>query len=102
MGVKGDVNLDGRVSQVDATIVLREILSLEVFKTSLLAENIDHHDGTADEAVALSHFLGNVNQSPNGLFTQIDATSILRGILERDINNTGIVTEEIWKKVTNK
>ena len=102
MGVKGDVNLDGRVSQVDATIVLREILSLEVFKKSLLAENIDHHDGTADEAVALSHFLGNVNQSPNGLFTQIDATSILRGILERDINNTGIVTEEIWKKVTNK
>ncbi|MBP1590683.1 MAG: hypothetical protein ILP22_01415, partial [Oscillospiraceae bacterium] len=102
MGVKGDVNLDGRVSQVDATIILREILSIEVVKESLLADNINIHDGTAEEAVALSHFLGNVNQSPNGLFTQIDATSILRGILERDVNNTGIVTEEIWKKVTNK
>ena len=102
MGVKGDVNLDGRVSQVDATIVLREILSLEVFKTSLLAENIDHHDGTAEEAVELSHFLGNVNQSPNGLFTQIDATSILRAILERDLKNAEIVDEATWKKVTNK
>jgi len=102
MGVKGDVNLDGKVSQVDATIILREILSLEVLKESLLADSINLHDGTAEEAVALSHFLGNVNQSPNGLFTQIDATSILRGILERDVHNTGIVTEEIWKKVTNK
>ncbi|MBQ5336602.1 MAG: hypothetical protein J6W65_04100, partial [Oscillospiraceae bacterium] len=102
MGIKGDVNLDGKVSQVDATIILREILSLEVVKESLLADSINLHEGTAEEAVALSHFLGNVNQSPNGLFTQIDATSILRGILERDVNNTGIVTEEIWKKVTNK
>ncbi len=102
MGVKGDVNLDGKVTQVDATVILREILSLEVFKKSLLADNINLHDGTPEEGVALSHFLGNVNQSPNGLFTQIDATSILRGILERDMNGDKIVTEQIWKKVTNK
>lgn len=89
--LKGDVNLDGKVTQVDATIILRESLSIAVSNESILDDLITE-EGKAkypENYIEISRYNGDVDNSDNGLkFIQTDATFILRELLESSISDS--------------
>lgn len=97
-GRRGDVNLDGAVNQLDATLVLKECLALGVRGESILADNINT-DAAGSLSVELSNFLGDVDASDNGeKLEQLDATTILKAILEADLKDLKEIPEDIWAK----
>ncbi|MBP1592893.1 MAG: hypothetical protein ILP22_12745 [Oscillospiraceae bacterium] len=101
-GLKGDVDLDEKVTQVDATFILRELLYEALDNKSILEEMIkDNVSGElADEDyVSLSRYLGDVSHSPQKRFSQTDATFILRALLEADLSGQQKITPEIWNSV---
>lgn len=98
-GVKGDVNLDGQVSQLDATAVLKETLSVSVTGRSVL-KGLINTEASVDNPVKLSYYLGDVDLSDNGdRFAQLDATSIMKAVLAADVAGEKYITEEIWNRV---
>lgn len=89
--LKGDVNLDGKVTQVDATIILRESLSIAVSNESILDDLITEEGKTnyPENYIEISRYNGDVDNSDNGLkFIQTDATFILRELLESSISDS--------------
>lgn len=89
--LKGDVNLDGKVTQVDATIILRESLSIAVSNESILDDLITEEGKTKypENYIEISRYNGDVDNSDNGLkFIQTDATFILRELLESSISDS--------------
>ncbi len=98
-GLRGDVNLDGRVSQADATAVLREVLSQSVSERSVLHEFI-RTDTAGESSESLARFLGDVDLSSSGKkLTQNDATLILKAVLARDVAGEETITDEMWRKI---
>lgn len=89
--LKGDVNLDGKITQVDATIILRESLSIAVSNESILDDLITEEGKTKypENYIEISRYNGDVDNSDNGLkFIQTDATFILRELLESSISDS--------------
>ncbi len=97
----GDVDLDGRITQSDATYILREIMSLEVNNKSVL-EGLISEEGKKkypNDYLERARRNGDVDSSAKGeSFQQVDATYILRAILESSVNGNGTITDDTWKK----
>ena len=68
-------------------------MSIDVSEKSILAENINTEEA-GEYAVKLSHFLGNVTESEEDSFTQLDATYILRALLNADVNGEKFTSEK--------
>lgn len=101
-GLRGDVNLDGKVTQVDATLLLRECLAVDIDNKSNLEEFISDEGKLKypDNYIEMARRNGDVDNSHNGTrFRQTDATFILRSLLEADINGEKYITEDIWNSV---
>ncbi|WP_044974474.1 hypothetical protein [Ruminococcus sp. HUN007] len=99
--LRGDVNLDGKVTQIDATILLRDVLSVSVNGKSVLDDLI-----SADAKkkypnyVELSNKNGDIDNSDKGSkYRQTDATYILRALLETSLAGKDEIDDEIWGKV---
>jgi hypothetical protein len=89
--LKGDVNLDGKVTQIDATIILRESLSIAAINESILDDLISEEGKTKypENYIEISRYNGDVDNSDDGLkFVQTDATFILRELLESSISDS--------------
>jgi len=99
MGLKGDVDLDGKVSQIDANVILKEILAGDA-GTSVLPAEIDMN-AAGDKSTALSKFLGDVDGSDKGAkMAQSDANCILKAILFADASDSREFTDEVWAQAT--
>ncbi len=97
-GLRGDVNLDGKVSQADATLLLKDVLSVSVSHKSILKDNINK-DAAGDKSEALAVFLGDVDSSDGGKeYKQVDATYMLKAILAADVAGSKVITPEIWSR----
>lgn len=98
--IRGDVNLDGKVDQSDASLIIKELLSLDTSGKSVLCDYVDteiYRDYTEE----VIYYLGDVDNSDSGRsFTLTDGTMILRAVLEADLAGEETVTDEIWNKVT--
>ena len=101
MGLKGDVNLDHKVSQLDATTMLKELLSVDTSDKSILADLINKEEA-GESALELAYFLGDVDESHGTEFTQIDATNLLKAILAADVAGKDEITDDIWNGILNK
>ncbi len=105
IGLLGDFDLSHSVVQTDATFILREQLSTQVEKKSIIEDTVLADRAAAKEelgkyTVEFAKFLGDTDMDGEG--KQVDATFILRAILERDFSNTTDkkrISEEIWKSV---
>ena len=98
MGLKGDVNLDHKVSQLDATTMLKELLSVDTSDKSILADLINKEEA-GESALELAYFLGYVDESHGTEFTQIDATTLLKAILAADVAGKDEITDDIWNEI---
>ena len=98
MGLKGDVNLDHKVSQLDATTMLKELLSVDTSDKSILADLINKEEA-GESALELAYFLGDVDESHGTEFTQIDATTLLKAILAADVAGKDEITDDIWNEI---
>lgn len=99
--LKGDVNLDGKVTQLDATYLLRETLSLSVDGKSILDDFITEEGKKKypDNYIEISHINGDVDNSDNGAsFRQTDATFILRALLEASVAGKTEISDETWSQ----
>lgn len=95
--VRGDVNLDGKVTQLDASLIMKEVLSVESSGESILSDYFDMQGYNVTEA----YYYGDVDMSDDGKkFTLTDATMILRALLEAEVSGEEEITDEIWRKVT--
>ena len=109
IGQLGDFDLSHSVLQTDATFILREMLSIDMNNKSIVKDVVLEGNDAAfnelkeygeDYVVEFANFLGDTDM--NGKNTQVDATFILRAILENDFSGAEDktrVSEEIWKKV---
>jgi hypothetical protein len=105
IGQLGDFDLSHKVTQTDATYILREVLSLDVEKKSLvdsvvLKDNKAANEELGEYAHDFALFLGDANM--DGENKQTDATYILRAVLEKDVSDLEDKTripESIWKSV---
>lgn len=101
MGLKGDVNLDHKVTQLDATTMLKELLSVDTSGKSVLTDLINKEEA-GESALELAYFLGDVDESHGTEFTQIDATNLLKAILAADVAGKDEITDDIWNGILNK
>lgn len=100
-GVRGDADLDGKVTQNDATLILGEILSRSVHGISILPERINT-EAAGEYSAALSEYLCDADLSDSGeAFDQIDATAILKAVLYADIAGEDEISDEIWAKAVS-
>ena len=105
IGLLGDFDLSHSVLQTDATYILREQLATQVDKKSIIEDTVLADRAEAKEelgkyTVDFAKFLGDTDMDGEG--KQVDATFILRAILERDFAKTddkNRISEEIWKTV---
>lgn len=99
--LRGDVDLDGKVTQVDATIILRESLLESTGSNSILEELITEEGKKKfpDTYIEMSHRNGDVDQSDGGSkFVQTDATFILRVLLESNISGESFISDSTWNR----
>ena len=99
--LRGDVDLDGKVTQVDATIILRESLLESTGSNSILEELITEEGKKKfpDTYIEMSHRNGDVDQSDGGSkFVQTDATFILRALLESNISGESFISDSTWNR----
>lgn len=99
--LRGDVDLDGKVTQTDATIILRESLIESVGSNSILDELISEEGKKKypENFIEMSHRNGDVDYSDNGSkFSQTDATFILRVLLESSINGENCISDSTWNR----
>ena len=99
--LRGDVDLDGKVTQVDATIILRETLLVSVGGNSILGELITEEGKQKypDTYIEMSHRNGDVDNSDNGSkFVQTDATFILRALLESSFSGENAISDSTWNR----
>lgn len=99
--LRGDVDLDGKVTQVDATVILRETLLLSVGSNSILDELISEEGKKKypETYIEMSRRNGDVDLSDNGLkFVQTDATYILRAVLELSISGESSISDSTWNR----
>ena len=99
--LRGDVDLDGKVTQVDATIILREALLSSTGSNSVLDELISEEGKKKypETYIEMSHRNGDVDNSDNGLkFAQTDATFILRTLLETSISGEDPISDSTWNR----
>ena len=105
IGLLGDFDLSHSVVQTDATFILREQLSTQVEKKSIiedvvLADRAEAKAELGEYMVDFAKFLGDTDMDGEG--KQVDATFILRAILERDMSGATDkkrISEEVWKSV---
>jgi hypothetical protein len=105
IGLLGDFDLSHSVLQTDATYILREQLATQVdgksiIEDTVLADRQAAKDELGKYTVDFAKFLGDTDMDGEG--KQVDATFILRAILERDFAKTddkNRISEEIWKTV---
>ena len=105
IGLLGDFDLSHSVVQTDATFILREQLATQVegksiIEDTLLADNEAAKTELGKYTVDFAKFLGDTDMDGEG--KQVDATFILRAVLERDVSGATDkkrVSEEIWKSV---
>lgn len=105
IGLLGDFDLSHSVVQTDATFILREQLATQVDGKSIiedviLADNEAAKTELGKYTVDFAKFLGDTDMDGEG--KQVDATFILRAVLERDVSGATDkkrVSEEIWKSV---
>ncbi|MBP1567533.1 MAG: hypothetical protein J6U36_02700 [Oscillospiraceae bacterium] len=105
IGLLGDFDLSHSVLQTDATYILREQLATQVDNKSIIEDTVLADRAEAKEelgkyTVDFAKFLGDTDMDGEG--KQVDATFILRAILERDFAKTddkNRISEEIWKTV---
>lgn len=105
IGLLGDFDLSHSVVQTDATFILREQLATQVdgksiIEDTVLADRQAAKDELGEYVVDFAKFLGDTDM--DGAGKQVDATFILRAILERDFAQTDDktrISEEIWKTV---
>ncbi len=109
IGLLGDFDLSHSVLQTDATFILREMLSLDMKNKSIVKDEVLKGNDAAfnelkeygeDYVVEFANFLGDTDM--DGQNKQVDATFILRAILENDFSGAEDktrISEEIWKKV---
>ena len=99
--LRGDVDLDGKVTQVDATIILRESLLESTGSNSILEELITEEGKKKfpETYIEMSHRNGDVDQSDGGSkFVQTDATFILRVLLESNISGESFISDSTWNR----
>ena len=99
--LRGDVNLDGKVTQIDATIILREALSVSVSGESVLDDLISEEGKQKypETYIEMSHRNGDIDNSDNGTkFIQTDATYILRDLLELSISGESTISDSTWNR----
>ena len=99
--LRGDVDLDGKVTQTDATIILRESLIESVGSNSILDELISEEGKKkyTENYIEMSHRNGDVDYSDNGSkFSQTDATFILRVLLESSISGENCISDSTWNR----
>ena len=99
--LRGDVDLDGKVTQVDATIILRESLLESTGSNSILEELITEEGKKIfpENYIKMSHRNGDVDQSDGGSkFVQTDATFILRALLESNISGESFISDSTWNR----
>lgn len=99
--LRGDVDLDGKVTQVDATIILREALLSSTGSNSALDELISEEGKKKypENYIEMSHRNGDVDNSDNGSkFVQTDATFILRTLLETSISGENPISDSTWNR----
>lgn len=99
--LRGDVDLDGKVTQVDATIILRESLSISVSNNSILDDLISEKGKKKypETYIEVSHHNGDVDGSDNNSkFVQTDATFILRTLLESSIKGEDFISDSTWNR----
>ena len=97
--LRGDVDLDGKVTQVDATIILREALLSSTGSNSILEELIceEGKKKYPETYIEVSRRNGDVDNSDNGTkFTQTDATFILRVLLDTSISREDTISDSTW------
>ncbi len=105
IGLLGDFDLSHSVLQTDATYILREQLATQVdgksiIEDTVLADRAEAKKELGKYTVDFAKFLGDTDMDGEG--KQVDATFILRAILERDFAKTddkNRISEEIWKTV---
>jgi len=105
IGLLGDFDLSHSVLQTDATYILREQLATQVdgksiIEDTVLADRAEAKEELGKYTVDFAKFLGDTDMDGEG--KQVDATFILRAILERDFAKTddkNRISEEIWKTV---
>lgn len=105
IGLLGDFDLSHSVVQTDATFILREQLATQVegksiIEDTILADNEAAKTELGKYTVDFAKFLGDTDMDGEG--KQVDATFILRAVLERDVSGATDkkrVSEEIWKSV---
>lgn len=97
IGLRGDVDLDHNVTVLDATLLSREVLE-NGFDNSILDGNINTEYG--EKSLKYSYFLGNVDESSEENFAPLDATYILRAVMEAGFATAdGSITKEIWDEI---
>ena len=99
--LRGDVDLDGKVTQVDATIILRESLLESTGSNSILEELITEEGKKKfpENYIEMSHRNGDVDSSDGGSkFVQTDATFILRALLESNISGESFISDSTWNR----
>ena len=95
------VDLDGKVTQVDATIILRESLLESTGSNSILEELITEEGKKKfpENYIKMSHRNGDVDSSDGGSkFVQTDATFILRALLESNISGESFISDSTWNR----
>lgn len=99
--LRGDVDLDGKVTQIDATVILREVLTLSAGSNSILNELISEEGKRKypENYIEMSRRNGDVDLSDNGSkFVQTDATYILRELLELSISGESTISDSTWNR----
>ena len=106
IGQLGDVTLDHKVSQIDATYILREVLAEDIKLPSVidspevLGSNETAKSELGEYLVEFARFLGDTNM--DGSLKQVDGTYVLRACLARDVmgaENKNRIPENIWKEL---
>ncbi len=106
IGQLGDIDLNHKINQVDGTYMLREILSLDVSKTSfintdkVLGINESAKSELGDRMYEFALFLADTTM--DGTFKQADATFVLKAVLARDVQGIGAkdrIDRSIWEKL---
>ena len=95
--LRGDADLDGKVTQLDANLILKEILARDAGSTVLDKEV--NMEAAGEDSIALSKLAGDVDSSANGeKAEQPDVNCILKAILYADATPERQITPEIWVK----
>lgn len=92
--LRGDANLDGAVTQLDATVILQEILAGDMRRAAGTENDGQMFSEYDEESARLMRENSDADRS--GTVDQSDANMILRAVLYADAAGQQEMTEPIW------